>query len=195
VTLTREAPSGGAVVALESRVVDAARTPRDVTVPEGSTTATFVITAPTVGRTMTTEIFATYLGVSRRATLTVGPPQLEANFTFGFGNSNNLCYIKDALGHLSCQLDATSSRGFPDLYHWTLKHLDKEIKLTTAEGAIEAPTDCNFLSGAQLDSFFRFTIQVTLQVEGQGGLKSGNTIKTAIIMPFGTGTHGYCGYF
>jgi hypothetical protein len=195
VTLTREAPAGGVVVALESSVVDVARTPRNVTVPEGSTTATFVITAPTIGRTMTTEIFATYLGVTRRATLTVGPPLLEAEFTFGIGNVQNRCYITDASGHLHCPFDASASRGFPDLYHWTLRHMDREIKVTTNHAVIAAPTTCDFLSGARLSQFSEFTIQVTLQVEGQGGIKSGNAIKTAIIMPFGTGTHGYCGYF
>jgi hypothetical protein len=73
VTLTREAPAAGVVVTLSSSVVDVARTPASITVRAGSRSAFFFVSAPTVARTSTTIISATYEGVTRTATLTVTP--------------------------------------------------------------------------------------------------------------------------
>ena len=73
VILTREAPAGGVVVTLSSSVVDVARPQASVTVGAGTTSAFFYVSAATVARTSTTVISATYEGVTRTATLTVGP--------------------------------------------------------------------------------------------------------------------------
>jgi hypothetical protein len=193
VRLTREAPSEGAVIALASSVVDAARTPASVMIPGGSTSATFTASSPTVGRELRTIISATYLGVVRTATLTVGPPVLEAVFTTTWGGSR--CYIANAAGRLNCSLDASESRGFPTFYNWTLDNNGKTVKLTTRVPVIDAPTDCDFLGGQRLDTSNEFPIRIDLQVETGEGVKSGNATQTIKIMPFGTGVRGYCGYF
>lgn len=193
VTLTREAPSDGAVVALASSVVDAARTPASVTVPAGSKSATFAAASPTVGMTMTTIISATYRNITRTATLTVNPPALEADFHFASSPSSDTCEIVDVFGRLAryCIFDARTSRGFPRVYHWTLQHAGKTITRSEQTPVLEQPpTDCSFLSGGVLNAFKEFTIRVDLQVEGVGGVRSGNATKLLKIRPY-----GYCGYF
>ena len=145
---------------------------------------------------MTTIISATYRDVTRTATLNVAPPLLEADFNFGSPfNTQNRCYIADFLGRLdaNCTLNAATSRGFPTAYHWTLQNNDKTIRVTTDKPIIDPPVNCEFLSGSRLSSN-EFQVRVDLQVE-KAGIRSGNATKFMIVMPFGTGTHGYCGYF
>lgn len=193
VTLTREAPSEGAVVMLASSVVDAARTPPSVTVPAGARSATFTASSPTLGRTLTTIISATYRDVTLTATLTVSPPSLEAVFWFGGENfQRDRCQIADASGHLdiNCRFDASASRGFPRKFHWRLENGNERIELTATSSIIEAPTNCDFLAGARLNGFGEFTIRVDLQVQAtDDGPRSGNATKFLIIQP-----RGFCGY-
>ena len=71
VTLTAAAPSGGAVVVLKSSKTSAATVPSSVTVLAGKTSATFTVTTFN-GKTNTSAVIsATYLGVTKSATLTV----------------------------------------------------------------------------------------------------------------------------
>jgi uncharacterized repeat protein (TIGR03803 family) len=71
VTLAWPAPSGGAVVALSSSNSTVASAPATVTVPAGSTIASFVVSTKPVKRTKTTTITASYNGSSLSTTLTV----------------------------------------------------------------------------------------------------------------------------
>jgi hypothetical protein len=88
-------------------------------------------------------------------------------------------------------LDASLSRGFPRVFHWTLWNGTKQITYSTLIPTTPALTDCMFLSGARLDQG-QFTIRVDLQLEGLGGIRSGNTTKVVTIRPL-LGL-GYCGY-
>ena len=81
VTLSRAAPTGGAVVSLTASSTDAGTVPACVTVPAGSTTATFTITTRTVKVTTTLSVTGTYLGVSRTATITVNPVRVVSTLT------------------------------------------------------------------------------------------------------------------
>jgi hypothetical protein len=193
VTLTREAPSEGAIVRLASSVVDAARTPASLTVPAGSRSATFSASSPTLSKTLTTIISATYRDVTLTAALTVNPPGLEAVFWFGGENfQRERCRIADSFGHLdiNCTFDASASRGFPRQFHWTLQHGSQRIELTTASSIIDAPTTCDLLAGARPDSFGEITLRVDLQVQAtDDGPRSGTATKTLKIQPF-----GFCGY-
>jgi choice-of-anchor B domain-containing protein len=72
VTLDGKAPAGGARVALTDTNA-AATVPSGVTVVEGATTATFVITSTTTNVERTGEVTATYRGASRSAALRVRP--------------------------------------------------------------------------------------------------------------------------
>ena len=78
VTLSSAAPSGGVVVSLSSDNASIAGVPASVTVPGGSTSATFTITTIPVASSMVVTISAVYNGVTRTTTLTVNPPTLSS---------------------------------------------------------------------------------------------------------------------
>jgi hypothetical protein len=75
VTLSGPAPAGGATVALSSNTPAVAAVPASgtVLVPEGATSATFPVTTSPVAAQALVTLSATYLGVTRSATLTVNP--------------------------------------------------------------------------------------------------------------------------
>jgi sugar lactone lactonase YvrE len=74
VTLSTNASVGGKVVALSSSNTGVATVPVSVTVPAGSRTATFTITAGTVAANTAVTITASTNGSSGTATVTVTPP-------------------------------------------------------------------------------------------------------------------------
>jgi hypothetical protein len=87
VTLGTPAPSGGAVVALSSDNL-AATVPVNVTVPDGTTTASFTITTSSVVASTSATISATYGGAMQAAALSINPPALSSSFaspTISFG--------------------------------------------------------------------------------------------------------------
>ena len=74
VTLSAPAPAGGAVVALSSSAPGAAAVPSSVTVPEGQTGASFVVTTGPVAAATSVTVTASFGDVSKTASLTVTPP-------------------------------------------------------------------------------------------------------------------------
>ncbi|MEP6665913.1 MAG: FG-GAP-like repeat-containing protein, partial [Nocardioidaceae bacterium] len=79
-SLTSAAPAGGFAVALASSST-AATVPASVSVPQGATSATFVVsTSPLTTSTLVT-ITATAAGLTRSATLAVAPPAPTATLT------------------------------------------------------------------------------------------------------------------
>lgn len=71
VRLSAAAPSGGAVVALNSSNTAAATVPASVTVPAGASSATFTVTTKSVTANTAVTLYAAYRGLTRTATLTV----------------------------------------------------------------------------------------------------------------------------
>jgi FG-GAP-like repeat len=78
VTLNVPAPAGGAQVTLSSSNTSAATVPASVTVPGGSTSATFPVTTSPVGTVIPVTISGSYNGNTQSATLTVNPPTLTS---------------------------------------------------------------------------------------------------------------------
>ena len=79
VSLTGPAPAGGALVTLSSSNPAVAAVPASLTIPAGATTSSaFTITTTAVSGSTTVNITANYAGVSRTATLTVGPLTLTS---------------------------------------------------------------------------------------------------------------------
>ena len=74
VRLTSGAPAGGAIVSLSSSNTAAAQVPASVTVPQGSTSATFPVTTSPVGASTAVTITAVWKTDTRTTTLTVNPP-------------------------------------------------------------------------------------------------------------------------
>ena len=71
VTLTAPAPTGGLVVSLSSSNAGKAAVPSTVTVPGGSTTATFNIATTTVSRKIVVTISAAHGGITKSASLAI----------------------------------------------------------------------------------------------------------------------------
>jgi hypothetical protein len=96
VTLTSNAPSGGALVTLASANA-AASVSANVTVPSGMNTATFPIsTTPVAVSTNAFNISATYNGVTKSDTLTVKAPavlSLVLNPTTVTGGNSSLATV------------------------------------------------------------------------------------------------------
>ena len=74
VTLSAAAGAGGVPVSLSSSYPAGANLPATVTIPQGAASATFAVTAGTVGSATSVVLTASYLGVSRTVSLTVNPP-------------------------------------------------------------------------------------------------------------------------
>jgi hypothetical protein len=73
ITLTSAAPSGGAVVTLNSANTSVVSVPASVTVAAGALSATFGVNTSTVTANTAVTVTATFGGVSRTTTLTVTP--------------------------------------------------------------------------------------------------------------------------
>ena len=73
VTLSRAAPSGGAVVALSTPLPGVAVLPASVTVPAGASSASFSIATSAVVETFWVNVFADLAGTGRQALLLVTP--------------------------------------------------------------------------------------------------------------------------
>jgi hypothetical protein len=71
VNLSAPAPTGGIVVNLSSNKPNKASVPANVTVPAGSSSATFSVTTATVNKKTVVTITAAYGGVTKSATLTL----------------------------------------------------------------------------------------------------------------------------
>jgi hypothetical protein len=81
VTLSGEAPAGGAVVALSASEAWAVTVPVRVTVPEGSTSADFTISTNPVVASIQVTIWGAYAGLVSSAALTVTPGTTVSSVT------------------------------------------------------------------------------------------------------------------
>src|SRR5215218_8061282 len=91
VTLTSAAPSGGFTVSLSSNNTAAATVPASVTVPAGSTSATFAVTTNSVSNSQSSTIIASAGGITRSSTITVQTAFAAANGSISIipgGNGN-----------------------------------------------------------------------------------------------------------
>ena len=79
VTLTSAAPSGGLTVSLSSNNTVAATVPASVTVPAGSTSATFTVSTNSVSNSQSSTIIASAGGITRSSTITVQTAFAAAN--------------------------------------------------------------------------------------------------------------------
>jgi hypothetical protein len=77
VTMNGPAPTGGAVISL-SIGDPSVSVPATVTIPEGTTSATFTVTTTPVASATTAVITAAFGGVTQTATITVEPPVLTS---------------------------------------------------------------------------------------------------------------------
>jgi hypothetical protein len=148
VTLTAPAPTGGAVVRLESSN-GIAKVPASVTVPAGQTTATFVVDTGTVDARIDLTISATYLDVTRTVQLSVLLPRPRASFTVtspAFGQ--DVCVLIEKGLELDCRLDGKGSDGRLVRWSWLLEARDKIRTERSDPVFAEIDTTCRFVEGA-----------------------------------------------
>lgn len=188
VRLTAAAPSGGAMVRLESKDTDIVKVPATVTVPEGATSASFTIDTATVPTTVVVELTASYLTLSRSVMLTVRAPALEARFSVSSASEgNNACAITNGTGSVDCTLDATQSSGFIAQYLWTFKVGNNESTFIATTPTFVPPTACSQLNGGSGGATPSF--QLSLVVEDRAGNRSSATSASINLH-----TNGRCGY-
>jgi hypothetical protein len=177
------------VVALESGNRDAAKVPASVTVPEGSTAATFLVDTSTVPTTRDVTIQASYLGVTRAFVLTVRAPPLNAQFTVSSpSRGNNACEIVNASGAVDCRLDASASSGFAATYTWVLTVGSRDTSFTTGDNAYVPPTNCSVLSGGTSEGG-AIGLSVRLITEDRSGNRSSSNNQGVTLFH-----NGRCGY-
>jgi hypothetical protein len=190
VTLTAAAPTGGARVALESGNTDAAKVPASVTVPEGSTTATFLVDTSTVPAPRDVTIEASYLGVTRTFVLTVrAPPLSAAQFSVSSSSrGSNACEIVNASGAVDCRLDASATSGAVARYTWILRVGSRDTSFSTGDNLFVPPTNCSSLAGGTSEGG-TVGLNITLVVEDRSGNKSTSNNQGVTLF-----TRGFCGY-
>jgi hypothetical protein len=190
VTLTAAAPTGGAVVALESSNTDLAKVPANVTVAAGSTTNTFTIDTSTTRDRATIVIRAVYLGVARTTNLVVTPPPLEPNFTVRSPTrGDDACGVLNANGAVDCVFDASTSRGFPAQYRYEFNFRDEKFEENSSSVTFTPALLCGFLNDGSI-SDGAITISATLRLQDRDGTISTNT-RTRQVKVYPNGNCGY----
>jgi hypothetical protein len=195
VTLTTAAPSGGITIDLSTSDRDTARpASSSVTVPSGSTTATFRIESTTVAVSTDVQITARYQNVAINQIVRVTIPPPVARFTItGSGRGEDKCTLV-AGGDNDCRVDASASGGVPKFYIYTY-----QISSSTAVdgktdrvGDVDIPAGCDFYKDHSTndDNGDKYlNVDVSLQIEDREGTKSSVTRKTVRFY-----TAGNCGY-
>jgi len=176
VTLTENAPAGGAAIVLQSGNNDVAKVPASVTVPAGQKTVTFTVDTSTVSASTQVTLQGTYLGVTKLFVLTVTAPALTPRFTVTSNSKgSNACSIVDANGVTDCVFNASTSGGFVATYIWTLKVGNTSSTFSGGKdtaGAFTPSTACANLQGGSLDGNESVQMTVSLVLEDRAGVKS-----------------------
>lgn len=204
VTLTAAAPAGGAAVTLSSSAA-AGTVPASVTVPAGSTTATFSVATSGSGQVTITASFG---GASRTASLMVNAG-LAANFTvrsrvdasqsnrvvFPSGTADVCPIIASGADRtLACTFDGSASTGSPTRYiwRWFFANENETVDVTTATHQPAASTCGDLGGGARQDSggiaFVLMTVELQVR-DAQGNVSTVARNPNVRVIP-----QGNCGY-
>jgi hypothetical protein len=173
VTLSAPAPTGGALVRLESSNTDAARVPSNVTVAAGATTATFTVNTSTVDSKRNVTITATYADVARTATLEITLPRPRASFTVISPTlGEDKCRMIERGLELDCRLDGSKSDGRIVRWQWQLEVQERVSADKPEPGFNEIDVTCKFVQGrsGDRDSIGLYTtMSVRLEVTDKDG--------------------------
>ncbi len=193
-TLSAAAPAGGSVVALTS--VDPVTVPASVTVPAGSTAATFTVETRAVGGAMAASITGTYAGSTARATLSVQPfvPDV-ATASFGVTGQfvTDTCSLINGGTALGCTFNGSTSTAPGTIVAWDWSYtIATTISQTTSEPILQNPTAaCALLPTPPLASGAESLVMtVRLKVRDNLGNVSAEAVNPDVrLLP-----HGSCGY-
>jgi hypothetical protein len=140
------APAGGALVSLSGG--DPVTVPASVTVPAGSTNATFTISTRAVGGTIPATIGGSYGGVSASARLSVTRPTVAtASFGVTGPTETDTCTLTSDGGTLNCTFDGHTSTAPGTITTWDWSwSVATTFKQTTSGPVLTMPAvNCNLL--------------------------------------------------
>jgi hypothetical protein len=196
VTLTTAAPSGGITIDLTTSNTDVARpASSSVTVPAGSTTATFRIDATTVSESQDVQITARYQSVAINQVVRVTIPPPVARFTItGSARGEDKCTLTNSGADSDCRVDATASGGVAKFYIYTYSIGSSTVTdgKTDKVGDVDISSGCDFFKDRSTndDNGDKYlNVDVALQIEDREGSKSSVTKKTVRFY-----VAGNCGY-
>ena len=194
ITLTAAAPSGGAVIRLETTNADVAKVPSStITIPAGSTGTTFRIDTSTVPTRTTVTFTATYAGLAKTANLTVTLPTPRASFTVTSpSKGTDACLLVEAGDQLDCRLDARASDGVLVLFKWVFTAVERQLANRTDPVYAEIDTGgCRLVktATAKTDDQGKYVdMTILLEVQDKDGSQSPAVTKTVKLY-----TNDYCG--
>jgi hypothetical protein len=196
VTLTTAAPSGGITIDLSTSDRDFARPASStVTVPSGSTSATFRIETTTVAESKDIQITARYQSVAINQIIRVTIPPPVARFTIiGTARGSDRCTLVDNNGSNDCTVDASASSGVPRFYVYTYSLGSSTVTdgKTDKVGDVDIQNACDFFKDRSTndDNGDKYlNVDVSLQIQDREGTTSGKTTRTVRFY-----VAGRCGY-
>ena len=195
ITLTAAAPSGGAVIRLETTNSDVAKIPGStITIAAGATSTTFRVDTATVPTRTTVTLTATYAGIAKTADLIVTLPTPRASFTVTSPTKGtDACLLIDQGDQLDCRLDARASLGVLTRWSWLFTAADRQIANRTEATYGEIDTGgCPFVEDApaKTDDQGRY-VDMTIQLEVQDRDGSQSPAVTRSVKLY---TNDYCGF-
>jgi len=192
ITLTAAAPVGGAVVSLTGG--DPVTVPQNVTVPGGSTSASFMVMTRAAGGTIPATITASYGGGSMSATLSVtAVTQATASFGVTGPTETDTCTLTNNGNTLNCTFNGSSSAAPGTIVAWDWTYGSaKTFSQTTSGPVLSMPAvDCSIVPPPPFPSGVTwFAMTVTLKVhDNQGNVSAVSTDNGVRLFPQGT-----CGF-
>ena len=189
--LTGVAPTGGALVALSGG--DPVTVPSSVTVPSGSTSATFFVSTRTVGGTIVAKIGGSYGGTSASADLSVTQPtSATANFGVSGPTESETCAMIEGGTTLNCTFDGSSSTapGTIVAWDWSYTVANTLSQTTTSARLVNPGVSCAWLPAPPFGPGASwFTISVTLRIHDSLGNTAEATNNNVRLFPRDT-----CGF-
>jgi hypothetical protein len=195
VTLASPAPSSGVVVALSGN--DPVTVPASVTVPGGSSTATFTVSTRAVAGTIPASITATYAGKSVSASVAVTPIVIttaDANFGVSGTSLSDTCRLINSGANMECTFDGSTSvaPGTIIAWNWSYTVGVTTITQTTTGPILSMPgASCGFVPAPPIPAgttSFPLTVRLTIQ-DNLGNVSAPAVDSGARLLP-----EGSCGF-
>jgi hypothetical protein len=192
VSLTAAAPAGGAAVALSA--TDPVTVPATVTVPAGTSNATFGASTKAVGGTVAATITGSYGGASASATLSVTKPSVAtASFGVTGPSETETCELANNGTTINCTFNGSTSTapGTITAWDWTYGVATTFSQTTTGPQLTMPTVNCSLLPLPPLPPGNPwFTMIVTLVVhDSQGNVSTKVTDSGVRLLP-----QGSCGF-
>ena len=193
-TLSGAAPAGGAMVSLSAG--DPVTVPTTVTVPAGSTSATFTIETRAVAGMLTSTITGVYGGASQSVVLSVTPViATAATATFGVtgASGSDTCQLINNGTSLDCFFDGSTSTAPGTIVAWAWSYtVATTISITTTGPRLAIPTaNCAFVPSPPLPvgtTSFPMTVKLTIR-DSLGNVSAEAVHSGARVLP-----QGVCGF-